>query len=178
LSAEKITRAPISNLEIRGALWPEDAAKLYELAYFSKGDMLELGTKLGLSKIIMAEASRAGGNASTVYTVDIVRKYTATAKQNAASANLTHVLAETSDATTWLDNTISAGKCFTSAFIGHAHDYENVKAASERLDALTTLSVRAERRSQRARCSGQAKECPNGPGLARCSYCSLHTVLF
>ena len=52
----RIVTAPRSkqgliNLGIDGYLWPEEAAKLYELAYTAPGDVLELGTYRGLSVI-------------------------------------------------------------------------------------------------------------------------------
>jgi predicted O-methyltransferase YrrM len=41
---------------IRGWLQPADALKLYELSYFSEGDICEFGTGYGLSTSIIAEA--------------------------------------------------------------------------------------------------------------------------
>ena len=43
-------------LDISGWLRRDDALKLYELAYFCNGDVMELGTYQGLSTSIMAKA--------------------------------------------------------------------------------------------------------------------------
>jgi hypothetical protein len=54
------------NIGIEGWLLPADALKLYEMAYFCGGDILELGTYKGLSTSIMAEASRDSGRDFTI----------------------------------------------------------------------------------------------------------------
>ncbi|MGH7859673.1 MAG: class I SAM-dependent methyltransferase, partial [Candidatus Binatia bacterium] len=42
-----------------GTLRREEALKLYEMAYFAEGDILELGTERGFSTAILARAVRA-----------------------------------------------------------------------------------------------------------------------
>ena len=46
---------------IPGWLRREDALKLYELSYFTTGDILELGPHHGLSTSILAQAARCSG---------------------------------------------------------------------------------------------------------------------
>jgi hypothetical protein len=58
--------APLDGVKIihrvRGSLRREDAAKIYELAYFSNGDVADLGTNWGLSAFIAGTAlDDAGG---------------------------------------------------------------------------------------------------------------------
>jgi hypothetical protein len=48
---------------IPGLLRPEDELKLYELAYFATGPILEIGTYRGRSTTIMARAAQAGSGA-------------------------------------------------------------------------------------------------------------------
>ena len=43
---------------IEGWLWREDALKLYEMAYFARGNILELGCYHGLSTALLALALR------------------------------------------------------------------------------------------------------------------------
>jgi predicted O-methyltransferase YrrM len=50
------------DIGIDGYLTNADAAKLYELAYFGRGDVLELGTARGLSASIISAALRARGS--------------------------------------------------------------------------------------------------------------------
>jgi predicted O-methyltransferase YrrM len=56
---------------VPGWLRSEDALKLYELAYFVKGPILEIGSYHGKSVIIMAGAARDSGRGATVYSLDI-----------------------------------------------------------------------------------------------------------
>lgn len=51
---------------IPGWLRPEDELKLYELAYFAPGPILEIGTYRGRSTTIMARAARAGAGAMLI----------------------------------------------------------------------------------------------------------------
>jgi predicted O-methyltransferase YrrM len=65
------TRAHELVADVPGWLRPEDALKLYELAFFARGPILEIGTYRGKSGTLMAMAARDAGNASIVVTVDV-----------------------------------------------------------------------------------------------------------
>jgi GT2 family glycosyltransferase/glycosyltransferase involved in cell wall biosynthesis/predicted O-methyltransferase YrrM len=57
--------------EVPGWLRPEDALKLYELAYFADGPILEIGTFHGKSTAIIASALRDANNAASFISLDI-----------------------------------------------------------------------------------------------------------
>jgi hypothetical protein len=57
--------------DIEGMMYPQDAFKLYELAWFSPGPVLEIGTYRGRSAAICALALDAAGNPNAVISVDI-----------------------------------------------------------------------------------------------------------
>ncbi|HEX8646663.1 MAG TPA: class I SAM-dependent methyltransferase [Thermoleophilaceae bacterium] len=50
---------------------PEDCRKLYELAYFAEGPILEIGTYCGRSAVVMAMALRDAGRDHPIVSVDI-----------------------------------------------------------------------------------------------------------
>ena len=54
-----------------GWLRREDVLKLYELAYFANGSILEIGSYHGKSAIIMAGAARDSGCGATVFSLDV-----------------------------------------------------------------------------------------------------------
>jgi predicted O-methyltransferase YrrM len=56
---------------IEGLLYAEDAQKLYELAWFSPGPILEIGTFRGLSTVVMAAALADSGNRARIVSADI-----------------------------------------------------------------------------------------------------------
>jgi hypothetical protein len=56
--------------EIPGLLRPQDELKLYELAFFAPGPILEIGTYRGRSTTIMARAAQAGAGA-VIFSVDV-----------------------------------------------------------------------------------------------------------
>lgn len=56
---------------IPGWLRPEDALKLYELAYHASGPILEIGTYRGKSGTLMAMALRDAGRPQLVVSVDV-----------------------------------------------------------------------------------------------------------
>lgn len=68
---------------IFGFLSKQEALKLYELAYFCKNDILEIGTHQGLSSFIMAHALSDSNKETKVFTYDIEKKY-----QDIAVANI------------------------------------------------------------------------------------------
>src|ERR1700723_2800610 len=57
--------------DVEGNLRQADALKLYEMAFFSNGDILELGTFSGLSASIMATAVKNAGSACRITSVDL-----------------------------------------------------------------------------------------------------------
>jgi predicted O-methyltransferase YrrM len=56
---------------IAGLLYTEDAQKLYELAWFSPGPVLEIGTYRGQSTAVMAAALADSGNPARIFSADI-----------------------------------------------------------------------------------------------------------
>jgi predicted O-methyltransferase YrrM len=65
LAAEEAVR------RVPGWLRSEDALKLYELAYFVDGPILEIGSYHGKSAIVMATAARDSGRRAKVYSLDV-----------------------------------------------------------------------------------------------------------
>lgn len=57
--------------DIPGWLQPGDALKLYELAYFARGPILEIGTYRGKSTSIIAAALRDAGSGMPFFSLDI-----------------------------------------------------------------------------------------------------------
>src|SRR5215218_9640626 len=84
----RIARAPrgrmgnsgLVDLGIDGFLWPEEAAKLYELAHGCAGDVLEIGTYRGLSAYVMSTALANRGSGE-LHTCDIDAKSSAFARR-------------------------------------------------------------------------------------------------
>lgn len=122
--------------KIDGWLRREDAAKLYELAYFAKGPVFELGTMMGLSASIMAQACAARGETAPVDTVDYDGEQQERARACTTSHGFDNIAFHHSDAAEWLDIQALASKKYAFGFIDHAHTREHVKAACERLDAV------------------------------------------
>jgi predicted O-methyltransferase YrrM len=57
--------------DLPGWLLDDDALKLYELAYFSPGPVLEIGTYRGKSAILMARALRDAGREESIVSLDV-----------------------------------------------------------------------------------------------------------
>lgn len=125
------------DLGIPGWLKVEDALKLYELAYFSTGDVLELGTHQGLSTSILAQALIDAGNGHRLITIDMEQVYIDKAKTELAAR---HVDAGVDflcgDAGPFLDRFEAEGRTFGFAFIDHSHAYAPVVKASQSLGLL------------------------------------------
>ena len=78
----KIHDTGMIDLGIEGWLLPADALKLYELVYFSGGDVLELGTYKGLSTSIAAKASFDANLNNIVVTIDLSNDMLKSARHN------------------------------------------------------------------------------------------------
>ncbi|OGJ56137.1 hypothetical protein A2706_02340 [Candidatus Peribacteria bacterium RIFCSPHIGHO2_01_FULL_51_35] len=67
---EEHARIPQIVAGIEGWLNPEDAWKLYEMAYFANGPILEIGTYRGKSTTVLALGIRASGRKTRLITID------------------------------------------------------------------------------------------------------------
>lgn len=124
------------DLGINGYLLRADALKLYELAYFSEGDILELGTHRGLSTSIIASALHAKGSGHLT-TVDLDWRSRFLAAKNLRGrpgANLVRYIY--GDAAKVMDKLTNEGKKFGFIFVDHWHGYDATKQAAERCKKL------------------------------------------
>ena len=112
---------------IEGFLQAEDALKIYELAYFSKGDILQLGTYKGLSTSIIIQAIRDGGG-GRCETVDLSEQFTEDAKINLKKRyiEIKEVEFFINDGTLFIDSIIMRNKKYGFVFIDHWHGYNAV----------------------------------------------------
>jgi SAM-dependent methyltransferase len=124
------------NLEIDGFLGRDDALKIYEMAYHSDGDVLELGTCKGLSTSIIAEAlGEAGGG--NLETVDIDAAANEVARENVKSRRFGEkVTFAIQDAAKRMDELSSLGRKFGFVFIDHWHGYDATYEAASRVRDL------------------------------------------
>ena len=75
--------AGLIDIGVDGYLWKPEAMTLYEIAYFTRGDVLELGTFRGLSTSIIAHALHDPGS-GTLITCDLDPASTAASRANIA----------------------------------------------------------------------------------------------
>jgi cephalosporin hydroxylase len=131
-------KGPLIDLGIPGWLRIEDALKLYELAYFCVGDILELGTHQGLSTYIMASALASSGKNNSITTVDLDPAASNTAKRNLVEERdlgrfVNFIVAEGSAV---LGDLTSQKRQFGMAFVDHSHTYEAVERTCHYLPQL------------------------------------------
>lgn len=125
------------DLGIPGWLRVEDALKLYELAYFSSGDVLELGTNRGLSTSILARALLDAGRGHRLVTIDIQPAFIEHARAELEERKLDSIVEFLcGDASSFLDKFVADGAKFGFAFVDHSHAYEPVLKACQSLDRL------------------------------------------
>ncbi len=130
-------KGALIDLGIPGWLRVEDALKLYELAYFSAGDVLELGTHQGLSTSILARALIDAGHGHRLVTIDMEQVYIDKARAELAARQLDgDVEFLCGDAGPFLDQFMAEGRTFGFAFIDHSHAYGPVLKASQSLGQL------------------------------------------
>jgi len=128
------------DIGIPGWLVRADAMKLYELAYFCGGDILEFGTNRGLSTFILAKAVAASGGTTKVVTMELSPDFVKQAESNLAGRSLASLIEfRVGDANTTCDALIAEGRTFSFAFVDHSHSYELVKSACEQIEQLLTV---------------------------------------
>ncbi len=125
------------DIGIPGWLRKEDALKLYELAFFSDSDILELGTCHGLSTAIISQAKKDSGTDNKIYTVDTNSECVKAAEDNLRNRSLEkNVYFTCNDATSVCNEFIRRGKKFGFIFIDHSHEYKAVLEICRLLDKL------------------------------------------
>lgn len=122
---------------INGWLRREDALKIYEMAYFVSGDILELGTYHGLSTFILSQANADSPRKKHIYSVELDREAVAVAQQNLDLAGLQNdVTLLVTDAQTAITEFAAQGKKFEFVFVDHSHTYDAVFNVCKDLDKI------------------------------------------
>ncbi|MDA3898652.1 MAG: class I SAM-dependent methyltransferase [Desulfobacteraceae bacterium] len=112
---------------IPGWLRREDALKIYELSYFAKGDILELGSYHGLSTSIIAQAVCNSKQSNHLYSIDLSSRNIKAAKNNLQAMGLdkyTTMICD--DGVKAVNDYARKKRCFDFVFIDHSHAYEPV----------------------------------------------------
>jgi predicted O-methyltransferase YrrM len=150
-SHEEITRYPLQDgwliqpktrrwfgRTIVGFLSRPDALKLYELAYFSAGDVLELGSHQGLSSSIMASAIRNSRKPRQIYAVDLGPNYVEATRSTLRATGLQQGVTNIcGDATVAVKKFAAEGKKFGLVFIDHSHAYQPTYDVCRELATVT-----------------------------------------
>jgi predicted O-methyltransferase YrrM len=128
------------DLGIDGYLTRDEALKLYEIARFALGDILELGTFRGLSTSIMARALHARGS-DRLETVDLAREdnvhdYSIARGNLARVPGGERVTFQMCGATERLRQLALLGRKFGFVFVDHYHGYESTREAASSLPRI------------------------------------------
>jgi predicted O-methyltransferase YrrM len=122
---------------IKGWLRRDDALKLYEMAYYTKGDILELGSYHGLSTTLMANAVRQSPGKKKMLTVDLQPQNIDITNKNLRKAGvLKYVEAICGDAITVVKNFANLNRKFQFIFIDHSHAYDPVYLVCQELHKI------------------------------------------
>jgi SAM-dependent methyltransferase len=109
---------------IQGWLRREDALKLYEIAYFASGDILELGSFHGLSTSILSRASRNSPHPKRTLSVDLSPRSVFMTEWNLWRQGLKRgVRTVTGDALVEVRSRADHGARFGMVFVDHSHAY-------------------------------------------------------
>jgi predicted O-methyltransferase YrrM len=123
---------------IAGWLRREDALKLYELAYFAPGDILELGAYHGLSTSILARAARNCPQAKHVYSVELSSSCVKATLRNLRWMGLQgDVTILCVDAVAAVKGFAGTRQRFGCVFVDHSHAYAPVFEVCRELGNVT-----------------------------------------
>ncbi|MBV8358327.1 MAG: class I SAM-dependent methyltransferase [Deltaproteobacteria bacterium] len=124
--------------KIKGWLRTADALKIYELAYFTDGAILELGTYQGLATSVIATAVRNSGRQREFTSVDHNPAWSMAANANLVQAGLIDcVELRVAEAVSFIDYAIATERQYGFIFVDHSHAYKDMIAACIRLDRIT-----------------------------------------
>lgn len=122
------------DIGVKGSLWSADGFKLYELAHFADGDILELGSGHGQSTTILANALKnrpSAGKGHSVDNSDSALRWAGEAlEKNSLSQFFEFHLGEGTDVVRRFSE---EGRQFGFAFVDHSHEYGHVKEVCELL---------------------------------------------
>ena len=109
--------------------------KLYEMAFYSTGAILELGTNEGLSTWIMAQAVVDLGYPKKILTVEFMPNLVELARKHLDKYTkvIDFVCA---DAMAFCDDLVCKGQSFYFSFIDHSHQYADMLKTNESLKQL------------------------------------------
>ena len=126
---------------IEGWLRRADALKLYELAYFAEGDILELGSHHGLSSTILSEASRRSPCRKQLVSIDLDPDCVEMTRHNLARRGLEKgITCLCDDAVAAVQRFAEQGRKFAFVFIDHDHSYGPVHGVCKNLRSIVSDS--------------------------------------
>ena len=122
---------------IEGWLRREDALKIYELAYFSCGDILELGCFKGLSTSVIAQAIADSGRRLNFSSIDLVESHVIQTK-NTLSRILRKINGKVhvAEGNAFCESLVNEGRSFGFVFVDHSHEFCLVQSAAKLLNYL------------------------------------------
>jgi predicted O-methyltransferase YrrM len=127
------------DIGVPGWLRREDALKLYELAYYADGNILELGSAQGLSTSILVQAIRDSGLNKSLTIVDIKRISLLVTRRNLLkSGNCDFVHSRLGDAAAVCRDLARETSKFALVFIDHSHAFQRVLEVAQILTAVTS----------------------------------------
>jgi predicted O-methyltransferase YrrM len=129
----------IIDVGIPGWLRREDALKLYEMAYFADGNILELGCYQGLSTSILAQAIKDSGSCKVIVSVDHEEIHLAHTQKHLAARGLgRYVKLLPGEGTNVCQRIVAEKSQFGFVFIDHSHRYADVVEVCRLLSQLLT----------------------------------------
>lgn len=125
------------DIGIPGWLRREDALKLYEIAYFADGHILELGTYQGLSTAILAQAVQDAGEGRTITSIEHDPAAMAEAERHLADNGVKAVVQLIcAEAVSYCRELIANRHTFALVFVDHSHTYQAVSEICRLLPLL------------------------------------------
>jgi len=125
------------DIGIPGSLRREDAAKLYELAFFGQGDVLILGLGHGLGAAIVAQAFHDGGHTGAIIGVDGDARAVTRTRASLDTYNFTEMVEVRQESPLALCRSYGAkGRLFGLVFADHSTAYADVVGMCRLLPSL------------------------------------------